>query len=127
MLPRDYKCFCFGGKVRFVQVVNRTAHTVNWYSRDWTPINDSMILSWSPGAIEEPPHVERILNAAECLATGYAAPFVRVDLYTHGGQPVFGEFTHTPQATSSRYKYTPYANRVLGRAWTDAVVSAGAT
>lgn len=117
-LPLDYKCFCFNGEVKFIMVVDRFNKTVTWYTPEWNLVADQMILSWKLGKPQLPPSfLPEIISCAEILSSAYCYPFVRIDLYCDHHGVLFGEFTHTPQATKSRILYTPFANRTMGRYW----------
>lgn len=123
-IPKDYKCWVFSGNVQFVQVINRLDRRHRWYRPDWRPLCDQMHLGWDLDDLDEKPaHLSQLIGAAELLAGAYEYPFVRIDFYDTPQGIVFGEFTPTPLAGPSRLLYTPYANRTMGRLWSDGLSS----
>lgn len=91
---RDYKFFCFGGKVSFVQVdIDRHSnHCRNLYSRDWQLLDLQIEYPTAPSVvIEKPNNYEEMLNVAELLARNLG--HARVDLYNINGKVLFGEIT----------------------------------
>ena len=92
---RDYKFFCFDGKVKALFVATerqaRKEPFFNFFDRDY------MILDLKQGhpraAIppQKPAMFEEMVNLAEELSKNM--PHVRVDLYQVNGQIYFGEFT----------------------------------
>ncbi|USI74950.1 ATP-grasp fold amidoligase family protein [Sphingomonas morindae] len=92
VLPIDYKCFVFGGRVEFVQVHLDRARAHRWIvmDRQWRraspPSGDP-----DPAA---PATLARIIAAAETLGAGH--DFLRADFYEIGGAPLFGELTVYP-------------------------------
>lgn len=118
LIPKDYKCWMFSGKLKFIQVINRLDGRHRWYHPDWQPVPDQMHLGSDVDDLDEAPdHLSEIVGAAELLAGVYDYPFVRIDLYDTTRGVVFGEFTPTPLAGPSRLLYTPFANRTFGRLW----------
>lgn len=95
---RDYKFFCFNGKVRFFKVdFNRfIEHRANYYDlagnlidicEDICPPNKDVI-------IDMPKSLDKMVKYAETLAKGI--PFVRVDFYDVNDHIYFGEMTFFP-------------------------------
>jgi hypothetical protein len=124
-IPKDYKCYCFGGKVRFIQVVNRLKREQRWYEPNWHAVRDQMHLAFNYAPAEPAPaSLVELIRCADLLSTAYEYPFVRVDMYCGSRCGVFGEFTHAPCAGATRNLYTPYANRVLGGLWKAALEAA---
>ncbi len=91
---KDYKFFCFDGKVKLIQVdfdrfIN---HKRNIYSPDWEyqdvfihyP-NDSSVI------IPKPEKLSEMIEVAEKLSEGI--PHLRVDLYSANGNVYFGELS----------------------------------
>lgn len=95
---KDYKFFCFNGKVRFFKIDfgRFIDHHANYYSpsgqllpfgeSDFPPV---------PEHIEAiPDNLSLMIAIAENLSAGM--PFLRVDLYNVGGKIYFGEMTFFP-------------------------------
>ena len=96
----DYKFFCFHGEPRYVLYCferNGEGHARYMFlDMDWTPRPE-----YHPcNALDNPPPrpvcFDEMIASARALAKPF--PFVRVDLYEHGGKPLFGELTFTPSA-----------------------------
>lgn len=92
VLPVDYKCFVFGGRVEFVQVHLDRAGAHRWIVMDraWRRVSPA---SGNPEPTA-PASLAGIVDAAETLARGH--DFLRADFYEVGGRPLFGELTLYP-------------------------------
>lgn len=93
---KDYKFFCFHGKVKFIQVDgNRHEnHKRNLYTKTWEKINVSYEHGNIKNEILKPHLLEEMIEVAEKLAVSFS--FVRVDLYYNSENIYFGELTFTP-------------------------------
>ena len=100
---RDYKFFCFNGKVKYWQLIkNRTIEeTIDFYDKNWklqefigllNPINP--IEKHSTTVNNKPKNYSLMLELAEKLARDF--DFVRVDFYNIDGKIYFGELTFCP-------------------------------
>lgn len=100
---RDYKFFCFNGKVEYCQLIkNRTIEeTIDFYDKNWklqefigllNPINP--IEKHSTTVNNKPKNYSLMLELAEKLARDF--DFVRVDFYNIDGKIYFGELTFCP-------------------------------
>lgn len=119
-VPDDYKCYCFSGRVAYIQVIRR--RTQVWYTPDWNIVQDAMLALYTRGTpTSAPENLSEMITIAEELSAAYEYPFVRVDLYNTLDGVYFGEFTHTPYAGMSKPLYTPHANETMGRLWFDAL------
>lgn len=93
----DYKFYCFGGKVKYVQVISERdehGHKVSFYDTNWNKQNwwDNRLYE---GQVERPQKLDEMLQLAQKLCKGFC--FVRVDLYyLDTGEIYFGEMTFTP-------------------------------
>lgn len=114
-LPRDYKLYCFSGKVHCTMVCCERATgkpKFQFYDRDWrTVLPYSKSSSQTDVTIQRPVAYREMLAAAESLASPF--PFVRVDFYSTSNGAVFGEMTFTPHACADP-GYTEAAQRELG-------------
>ncbi|MEE9368330.1 MAG: ATP-grasp fold amidoligase family protein [Pontiella sp.] len=93
--PRDYKFFCFQGRVEFLGVdVDRfTKPKSSMRDRDFNELPFVYAYPVPEAPVERPECFSEMVELAEILSKG--EPFVRVDLYDMG-RPVFGELTFTP-------------------------------
>ena len=111
---RDYKFFCFNGKVRcfkidFDRFVN---HRANYYDEKCNLLSISEDLCPADfREVEIPSNIYDMMRLAEVLATDF--PFVRVDFYDVEGRIYFGEMTFFPAAGFGRFT-TPEADSRLG-------------
>lgn len=99
---RDYKFFCFNGKVKCIQVdCDRfTIHHRNIYDTKWNLLPVTFGHPCGNHIIDKPKNFETMLNMAEKLSANI--PHIRVDLYNTNGVIYFGEFTFCP---GSGYEY----------------------
>ncbi len=95
---RDYKLFCFDGRVHYIQVhVGRFVnHAECFYDRDWRKQPWVMVYRPYEGSIPRPANLAEMITVAERLSAGH--PFLRVDLYDTCGRVVFGELTLFPHS-----------------------------
>ena len=92
---RDYKFFCFDGKVRCFKVDIDRTHT-NWYQRDghFVPYGFAIDSFCPEGSVTLPKDLTAMLSIAEILSRGYS--FLRVDMYYINGFIYVGELTLFP-------------------------------
>ena len=102
---RDYKFFCFNGRVRCFKIdYNRhIKHQANYYDPDCNLLMyGETICPFNPDAeIHIPDNIREMILLAEKLSEGF--PFVRVDLYNVDGRIYFGEFTFFPAGGMSQW------------------------
>ena len=115
--PRDYKFLVFDGDVAVIEVdVGRfTGHQLRFYLPDWSPL-EVQAGAYPLAPLEPPPaRLDRMLRAAADLGSGF--DFMRVDLYSTGGEVYFGEVT--PYPASGIAPFVPAAfDAELGDRWT---------
>lgn len=93
---KDYKFFCFHGKVKFIQLDgNRHEnHKRNLYSPSWDLLDVAYEHGNISGNIRKPHLLKEMVDIAEKLSEDFE--FVRVDLYYNSQEIYFGELTFTP-------------------------------
>ena len=95
---KDYKFFCFNGKVRFLKVDfgRFVEHHANYYSPEGELLEfGEQGLEPDPNHIEMmPENLNKMISIAENLSEGFK--FLRVDLYNVKGKIYFGELTFYP-------------------------------
>lgn len=102
---KDYKFFCFGGKVNFFKVDYGRFHQhhANYYSLQGVlmPFGEKAY----PPDIKHielmPKNLLQMIKIAEELSVGY--DFLRVDLYNVSGKIYFGELTFYPAGGFGTY------------------------
>lgn len=95
----DYKFFCFGGEVKYCQVIqNRSSgETIDFYDTKWQHqefIGLNPLVKHAPSQAPMPKNYNQMIDIATTLSKGM--PFVRVDLYNVDGTIYFGEITFYP-------------------------------
>ncbi|WP_281889592.1 ATP-grasp fold amidoligase family protein [Paenibacillus sp. YYML68] len=114
---KDYKLFCFHGKVRMIQVdAERYGdHKRNLYDAEWTQLPARLRFDNITEPVEKPAQLDELIAIAERLAEPF--PFVRVDLYYTSGRIYFGELTFAPG--NGFLKFEPFAYDQLLGEWLD--------
>ena len=104
---RDYKFYCFDGKIAFFSVEEgrqEGLHTRDYYNLDWekSPVDFFNDVARPHDPYAKPENFQQMVSLAETLSIGY--PHVRVDLYCVNGVVYFGELTYTPENGFSQWK-----------------------
>ena len=104
---KDYKFFCFNGKVKCYKVdFDRfTLHKANYYDCEGRilPFGENACPADQSRFLDKPKNLEKMIELAETLAKDI--PFVRIDFYNINGKIYFGEITFFP--ASGFGKFTP--------------------
>lgn len=112
---RDYKFFCFGGRVRIFKIdFDRfVEHRANYYDREGKLLPFGEVVCPPDLGVELPipKELDKMISIAEELAAG--RPFVRVDLYNVGGRIYFSEYTLYPNSGFGRFVPGEW-DRILG-------------
>jgi len=95
-IPKDFKFFCFNGRVKVIQVdAGRfSAQRRNLYDRHFNRLDAQIIFEPIEEKISRPGQLEKAIGLAETLAKEYS--FIRVDLFLPGDDIFFGELTNYP-------------------------------
>lgn len=92
---RDYKFFCFDGKVKALFIATerqtRPEPYFNFFDADYKPLDVKQGHPRSEKWPERPAKFEEMKKIAETLSAGL--PHVRIDLYQANGVVYFGEYT----------------------------------
>ena len=91
---RDYKFFCFDGKVKALFIgTERFSEEVkfDFFDAEFNHLDLYQVHPMSGKVIEKPDNFEEMKTIAERLSKGF--PHVRVDLYNINGRVFFGEMT----------------------------------
>jgi hypothetical protein len=106
-LPKDYKFFVIGGEVEFIQVDSQRfdGHKRDLYNPDWNLIDGSNVYPRSGLLFDRPEELNKMLELARKLASGF--DFIRVDLYLTAKGIKFGELTNYPGGGDE--KFSPYS------------------
>ena len=114
---KDYKFFCFDGKVKLCMIERdrakgRNGHAVDFFDRNFE--HQNITVDGYPNATqayEKPTNYDELIAIAEKLATDI--PHIRVDLYNINSRCYFGELTFF-QASGSIQFSPPEWDKVLG-------------
>lgn len=102
---KDYKFFCFNGKVRCFKIdFNRfKGHRANYYSPEVNllPFGEEVFPPDYAHREIMPSNLKEMVSIAEALSNGI--PFLRVDLYNINGKIFFGETTFFPAGGLGRF------------------------
>ncbi|MDB4345886.1 hypothetical protein OAA45_01015 [bacterium] len=97
-IPYNYNFFVFSGTVRFIVVdIDRFEdHRRSLFTRDWAHLDVTYKYPKGPKLLP-PKNLEIMVQMAEKLSD--EREFIRIDLYDLGTRVVFGEVTHSPDAS----------------------------
>ena len=102
---KDYKFFCFNGKVKFFKVDfgRFVEHHTNYYSPEGELLEfGEQGLEPDPNyPIELPANLREMISLAEKLSEN--EPFLRVDFYNVKGKIYFGELTFYPASGMGKW------------------------
>ncbi len=100
--PVDYKFFCFGGKARYIKVIDGRGNGVHqdYYDTDWNYCEFVKEEVSMCGGMKAPAGLKRMVEIASKLSEPF--PMARVDLYYVNGRIYFGEITLTPATGLNR-------------------------
>lgn len=113
---KDYKFFCFNGRVEFFKIdFDRFVdHHANYYDRNGKllPFGEADLPPVPDKKLEIPHNIQEMIVLAEKLSAGI--PFLRVDLYNIDGKIYFGELTFFPASGFGRISPEQY-DRIIGK------------
>ena len=118
-LPTDYKCFVFGGKCHYIQVVRNRANgkvVHDFMTPAWKKVRPPMVDDYFQHGKDmplRPKCLPDIIKRAELLGADFGE-FIRVDIFATTKGAIFGEFTVQP--ASGDY-FSEYGNKQLTRLW----------
>jgi hypothetical protein len=109
---KDYKFFCFDGKVRLCQVISDrlSNEKIDFYDTDWNRLVGLVgLVGLSENVKNSDTEIIRPLNYNQMITNATKLskniPFVRIDQYkTKGGQIFFGEITFYPKSGMGNFK-----------------------
>lgn len=102
---RDYKFFCFNGKMKFFKIdFNRlTYHQANYYNKNGILLKfgEKVCPPDYEKKLEMPINLKKMIKLAETLSKNI--PFLRVDFYEINGDIYFGELTFFPASGFGKF------------------------
>lgn len=111
----DYKFYCFGGRVYYIQFLmdRKNGLKMGYFDREWKLQPFHYRYARLDAPLAKPDNLDQMIALAEKLSEGF--PFVRVDFYRlNDGTIRFGEMTFTP-ATGTMAWNPPKTNEMLGK------------
>lgn len=95
-IPKDYKFFCFYGKMELFQIDFGRHEKMrrNLYDRQFNRIGANIIYDSYEGDVQKPESLDEMISVAENLSADFN--FLRVDLYSLNNRIYFGELTNFP-------------------------------
>lgn len=113
---KDYKFFCFNGKVKFFKIdFDRFKnHKANYFDTDGNllPFGEADYPPNPEKDLDIPDELPEIITCAEKLAENI--PFVRVDFYDVNGRIYFGELTFYPASGFGKFVPIEWDNIIGG-------------
>ena len=105
---KDYKFFCFNGKVKMVLVCSDRfgKFKKTFFDETWKPYNFTEGNHQKDQSIKIPENFEEMKELAEKLANNLT--FVRIDFYDINGKIYFGEITFYPSAGYEKFNPSEY-------------------
>lgn len=110
---KDYKFFCFDGKVKIIQVdFDRFSnHKRNYYDDNWGILDlEIQYPCDSKKVIEKPVNFEKMIELAEILSESHR--HLRVDLYVIDKKIYFGELTFYHEAGFGNFSSIAYEQKL---------------
>jgi hypothetical protein len=113
---KDYKFFCFYGKVKFCQIDGDrfTGHCQNFYDKNFNLLNYNFKTKNCKFDIKKPNNYKKMINIAEKISN--SIEFSRIDLYEVNNKIYFGEITLVPEGGEREFKPTKY-EYIIGNYW----------
>ena len=130
-LPYDWKCYAIGGRVAWINQIDKTPsrNAIGYRTAHWWRSDTGLVRARRPIIVQKrktallprPRREAELLEVADQLARFLRAdtrtPFARIDLFEDDQGTVFlGEIT--PHPSGGREVYDKDADRILGRLWT---------
>ena len=111
---KDYKLFCFNGKVEFFKIdFDRfVGHKANYYDREKNllPFGEVSSPPVPSKHLEIPDNLDQMFTLAEQLSKDI--PFLRVDFYNINGKIYFGELTFFPASGMGKFEPEEWDNKL---------------
>lgn len=104
----DQKCFCFNGKVKYIQVINLILgnRADNFFDIEWNSLGRISSYIENQNTPLQPLKLADMIQASEKLSENFA--FVRVDFHSVGDDYFFSELTFTPVAGAVKFIHRLY-------------------
>ena len=101
---KDYKLFCFDGKVKYIQVDSTrfSNHQRTVFDVNWNKVNSKWRYEYCNPEPSKPEQLSEMIEIAEKLSKDFY--LVRVDLYNINKKIYFGELTFTPVSGFEKFE-----------------------
>lgn len=117
--PRDYKFFCFEGKVKFLFIASERGYKdgkattkFDFYTPEWELLEVKQGYERSSTKLDKPSNLNEMIEIAEKLSEDF--PQVRVDLYNEDNEILFGELTFYHFSGTTKFEPEIYDD-IFGR------------
>ncbi len=119
-IPYDYKCYTFGGRIKYFAVTfnrriinGKQEFDVVWYTRDWLPVKYKMLKkNYKFKMIPKPKEYNKMVYLVEKISKKFNR-HCRIDVYCLNNKVYLGEFTFFCGAKL----HTFLCNFILGFTW----------
>ena len=115
---KDYKFFCFFGKVKFFSIDDnrndKNKHCRNFYDINYNLLQFSKEIKKCSYMISQPSKLQKMIKISEFISKIFE--FCRVDLYEINSKIYFGELTFIPAAGRSDIKPEKF-DYEIGKLW----------
>ena len=119
-IPHDYKCYTFNGRIFLIAVTfnrriinNKQQFDSVWMTRDWKPLNITMIKkNYKFKVLPKPPEYNKLIYLVENMSLNLKR-HCRIDVYCLNNKVYLGEYTFFCGA----WLHTHICNLLLGTKW----------
>ncbi len=120
-LPRDFKFYCFGGRIAMIHValrkseVKKDKNKHQYYTPNFKVINQRIMKNRPQETIpvDKPDCWDEMVQSVQKIGESLGI-YMRIDMFPTKKGAVFGEFTPTPHGGNG---YSEFADQYLGSFW----------
>ena len=113
---KDYKFFCFNGRVKFFYFTGRNERCRNIYDKKFNLQPYKKKYNNCSYKVKKPKNLEKMIEISEQISKKFS--FSRIDLYLIDDKIYFGEITFVPDASGDSHKFKPEKyEKIIGKYW----------
>ena len=101
---RDYRFFCYKGKVKLIMVDREPKHSLQIKQRTFFDLKwneQTFKLAYKAETVPKPSNLEQMISIAEKLSSDF--DFIRIDIFSNGAKCFVGEITHIHANASQKF------------------------
>ena len=101
---RDYRFFCYKGKVKLIMVDREPKHSLQIKQRTFFDLKwneQTFKLAYKAETVPKPSNLEQMISIAEKLSSDF--DFIRIDIFTNGTKCFVGEITNIHANASQKF------------------------